>query len=134
MADSDDVEQVGTAVANYYKRRVKRNEDRQSEIRDVTGVDEWFEGDNCLYTNAIADWTIKKYLGEDVNMYYPRDEKGLLAYDGDERRAYKQAAAPLILWPLEREDLVDNPIAFLDLFEGKEAPNGPVQNLQKWVL
>ncbi|MCH8979579.1 MAG: hypothetical protein IH945_10115, partial [Armatimonadetes bacterium] len=67
---------IGAAVATYYKSRLVQNENGQAEIRDVTGVDEWFEGDNCLYTNAIADWTIKKYLGEDVDMYYPRDEKG----------------------------------------------------------
>ena len=134
LVDEDDAMHVGTAVANYYKRRLKNNVDGQAEIRDVTGVDEWFEGDNCLYTNAIADWTIKTYLGEDVNMYYPRDEKGLLAYDGDERLAYKQAAAPLILWPLEREDLVDDPIAFLDLFEGKESPNGPAMSLSVYAL
>ena len=125
---------IGTAVAHYYKSRLAVNENGQSEVRNVTGVDEWFEGDNCLYTNAIADWTIKKYLGDDVNMYYPRDEKGLLAYDGDQRRAYQQAAAPLILWPLEREDLVDDPIAFLDLFEGKESPNGPAMSLSVYAL
>ncbi|MCH7944515.1 MAG: hypothetical protein IIC73_00655 [Armatimonadetes bacterium] len=138
MADAlgftDRANDVGKAVATYYMQRLVVNKNGQAEIRDVTGVDEWFEGDNCLYTNAIADWTIKKYLGEDVNMYYPRDSQGLLAYDGDPRRAYQQAAAPLILWPLEREDLVEDPIAFLDLFEGKEAPNGPAMSLSVYAL
>lgn len=128
------INDLGQSVAAYYLSRMSTRPDGATEIRNVTGVDEWFEGDNCLYTNAIADWTIKRYLGEDVNMYYPRDEKGLLAYDGDERMAYKQAAAPLILWPLEREDLVEDPIAFLDLFEGKEAPNGPAMSLSVYAL
>ena len=58
---------------------------------------------------------------------YPRNEKGeLVAYDGDTEKAYQQAAAALILWPLEREDLVDDPIKFIERFEGKEAPTGPI--------
>ncbi|HXH59942.1 MAG TPA: glycosyl hydrolase family 65 protein [Fimbriimonadaceae bacterium] len=135
LVDREDAESVGRAVARHYLERVARVPDGKSEILDVTGVDEWFEGDDCLYTNAAADWAIKRFLGQDVNMGYPRNSSGeLVAYKGDPEKAYQQAAAPLILWPLERDDLVAKPLEFLERFEGKDSPDGPAMSLSVYAL
>lgn len=135
LVSRKDVDRIGKAVARYYLARSTRNEAGESEIIDVTSVDEWFTGDNCLYTNAVADWTIKKYLGTDPRMSYPRNKQGeLVAYEGDPERAYQQAAAPLVLWPLERDDLVADPIAFIERFQGKESGNGPAMSVSIYAL
>jgi trehalose/maltose hydrolase-like predicted phosphorylase len=135
LADAQNVDDIGKAVAEYYLARSVRNPEGLRELRDVVSVDEWITGDNCLYTNAVAQWTIESFLEQDVRFYFPHDGKGnLVAYDGDPVRAYQQAAAPLVLWPLEREDLVTDPVAFLDRFEGKESPNGPAMSLSVYAL
>ncbi len=134
LASHSRTDGIGRAVAHYYAARSSSNESVR-EIKNVVSVDEWFEGDNCLYTNAIASWVISTYFVDNVRFKLPRNAKGeLVAYEGDAERAYQQAAAPLILWPLEREDLVDDPIAFLDRFEGKEAPAGPAMSLSVYAL
>jgi trehalose/maltose hydrolase-like predicted phosphorylase len=134
LASHSRSEDIGRAVAHYYAARSSTNGSLR-EIKNVASVDEWFEGNNCLYTNAIASWVIRTYLVDNVRFKYPRNANGeLVAYDGDTEKAYQQAAAPLILWPLEREDLVDDPIAFLERFEGKEAPGGPAMSLSVYAL
>lgn len=135
LVERSDVDRIGAAVARHYLARGTRNESGGLEIRGVTGVDEWFVGDNCLYTNAVADWTIKRYLGVDPRIAFPRNARGeLVTYQGDPERAYQQAAAALVLWPLEREDLVDDPIAFVNRFVGKESKNGPAMSLSVYAL
>jgi trehalose/maltose hydrolase-like predicted phosphorylase len=135
LVDGQRAFEVGAAIGYYYQKRAVVNSRHAMEIRNVTSVDEWFEGDNCLYTNAIAQWAGDWYLTQGYEYHFPRNAKGeLVAYDGDPERAYQQAAAPLILWPLEREDLVDDPIAFLERFEGKEAPGGPAMSLSVYAL
>ena len=135
LAEPKRAKDVGEAVARYYVERSSVYVRDARQIKGVVSVDEWHEGDNCLYTNAVADWMIKRFLGLDLKFKYPRNAKGeLVAYDGDPERAYQQAAAPLILWPLEREDLVKDPIVFLDRFEGKEGPDGPAMSLSVYAL
>jgi trehalose/maltose hydrolase-like predicted phosphorylase len=135
LAEPQRAKDIGEAVARYYLARSSVYVRDARQIKDVVSVDEWHEGDNCLYTNVVADWTIKHFLGWDLKFKFPRNAKGeLVAYDGDTERAYQQAAAPLILWPLEREDLVEDPIAFLDRFEGKEGPDGPAMSLSVYAL
>jgi trehalose/maltose hydrolase-like predicted phosphorylase len=128
------VDDIGRAVAHYYVHR-STGASNGREIPNVVSVDEWAETDNCLYTNLAAEWVVREYLDPSVRFALPRDRAGeLVAYQGDPRRAYQQAAAPLALWPLEREDLVAEPIAFIERFEGKEAPNGPAMSLSLYAL
>lgn len=135
LAPHSRVEDIGVGVARYFMDRSSVYIRDARQIKDVVSVDEWHEGDNCLYTNAIADWTIKKYFGWDMKFEFPRNARGeLVAYEGDTEKAYQQAAAALILWPLEREDLVDDPIKFIERFEGKEAPTGPAMSKSVYAL
>lgn len=135
QADRADVDRIGKAVARFFETRMERNALGQWEMKRVTSVDEWREGDNCLYTNAVAYLTVRRYLGKSLSVYYPRNVRGeLLAYEGDRGKAYKQTAAPLVLWPLEHSTIVSDPIAFLKRFEGKETPNGPAMSMSVYAL
>lgn len=133
LASTADAKKVIDGVAAYYLHRAKIGSDQMVGIQDTVSVDEWHSGDDDLYTNALADWVIRRSLGNELwpadAMRYPNDYSGLLAYEGDPRKAYQQAAAQLVLWPLEMEGLVGDPIKFLDLFAGKEAPSGPAMSL-----
>lgn len=134
LVDQTTVNDIGSAVANYYMLRSVETLSGRS-IRDVVTVDEWVDADNCLFTNAIAEWVVKTYTDAPDKFAIPRDPNGnVVAYDGDPVRAYKQASAPLVLWPLEREDLVGDPIKFLERFKGKESPNGPAMSLSIYAL
>ncbi len=133
LVSEEDARRVIDGVAAYYLHRATLGPDLRVGIRDVVSVDEWHTGDDCLYTNAVADWVLRESLGRDMwpadAMRFPSDYSGLTAYDGDTRKAYQQAAAQLVLWPLEMEGLVGDPIRFLELFEGKEADSGPAMSL-----
>jgi trehalose/maltose hydrolase-like predicted phosphorylase len=134
LADPEQVYNAGAAIGFYYQERAFHDSEAV-EIRNVTSVDEWHAGDNCLYTNAVAQWVGDWFLTQGSDYYWPRNSKGeLVAYEGDTEKAYQQAAAALILWPLEREDLVDDPIAFIERFEGKEAPTGPAMSKSMYAL
>lgn len=135
LAPEVSAQDVGRAVALWYVQRSTKRPDGLHEVRDVVSVDEWHEGDNCLYTNAIAEWVVREYADPEMRFKLPRNSRGeLVAYEGDTEKAYQQAAAALILWPLEREDLVDDPIAFIERFEGKEAPTGPAMSKSVYAL
>ena len=133
LAQRKGADRVIRGVAAYYLDRASKRPDGKWGINDVVSVDEWHTGGEDLYTNAVADWTIRKALGEkrwpQGSMFFPHDEKGLLAYEGDMRRAYQQATGQLVLWPLEREDLAPDPLLHLALFEGKEAHSGPAMTV-----
>jgi trehalose/maltose hydrolase-like predicted phosphorylase len=134
LVDYASVSDIGSAVASYYMLRSVESQ-RGREIRNVVTVDEWVEADNCLFTNALAEWVVKTYSDAPRRFALPRDSNGdLVAYDDDPLRAYKQASAPLVLWPLERDDLTKDPIEFLERFEGKESPNGPAMSLSVYAL
>lgn len=133
LVKTEDAQRVVDGVAAYYLERATLGPDLRVGIEDVVSVDEWHTGNDCLYTNAIADWAVRKSIGREMwpadAARFPNDYSGLLAYEGDPRKAYQQAAAQLVLWPLEMEGLVGDPIKFLELFEGKEAPTGPAMSL-----
>jgi trehalose/maltose hydrolase-like predicted phosphorylase len=133
LISNEQTKKIVDGVASYYLHRATLGNDQKVGIEDTVSVDEWHTGNDDLYTNAIADWVIRKSLSEQVwpadAMRFPNDYGGLLAYEGDTRKAYQQAAAQLVLWPLEKEGLVGDPIQFLDRFAGKNAPTGPAMSL-----
>jgi trehalose/maltose hydrolase-like predicted phosphorylase len=105
LADPVRVRSFGEAAANFWIERSTRNSKGLREIAGVMSPDEHHIGDNDLYTNLLAEWTINRYSDRKVQFELPKDEKSLLTYEGDDFKGYKQAAAVLSIYPLQ------NPIA-----------------------
>lgn len=121
LVDSQTAERVIYGVGDFYRLRTTGN-----EIRGTMSPDEFFIGDNDLYTNLVAQWCMNggKYEGS-VQLKLPRDDKSLLTYDGDKLRSYKQAAAVLAIYPLQFPEAEAQARTMMERFEDKVTKNGP---------
>lgn len=125
LVDSKKVRQIEEGVGAFYKARSVKTK-RGLEILDVTSPNERFEGDNDLYTNALAEWVTNHRSWKAKPTYYlPRDEKSFLNYDGDLLRDYQQAAGLLSIYPLQFPAAEREAKIMMDRFADKISPNGP---------
>lgn len=134
LADSAVVNAIGRDAAEFYLWRSSRvNEkgelDANGKLRSVMQTispDEFFFGDHDLYTNAAAEWCVRRFMPDRaVPFYRPRDAEGLLNYGGDRRKGYKQAAGVLAVYPLQDREAVGEAQKLMERFADKVIANGP---------
>ncbi|RYG42769.1 hypothetical protein EON79_18255 [bacterium] len=112
------------AAAFYRDRSVAGAKGR--EIRGTMSPDENHTGDNDLYTNLLAQWTMAGgNHPTEPSFYLPRQGETFLTYDDDAMRGYKQAAAVLAVYPLQYPPAEREAKAMLARFEDKVTKNGP---------
>lgn len=122
-----EVDRVGLGVARYYIYRSAGPLDDRT-LLGVMSPDEFHIGDNDLYTNMLAEWVIRRYGPADwrgVTFRKPSDDKGLLTYDHDRLRGYKQAAAVLAIFPLQNAVAERQARTMMARFASKVTANGP---------
>jgi hypothetical protein len=120
---------VRRRAAAFYAARMNLRDDGKTEIRGVVSPDEFFQGDNDLYTNMIAQRLMRRTTPDwPWDMHLPQDETSFLTYDNDPVRGYKQAAALLTVWPLQDPRAEAQAEVMLDRFSDKTTPNGPAMS------
>ncbi len=129
-----EVQKAGRLVAGFYQARTQ-NLGGKLQLNGTMSPDENHVGDNDLYTNLLAGHAVAKYgttgrkspleAGRQDWLYLPQDQDGLLAYDNDRLRGYKQAAAVLSIFPLQYPEAEAQAEAMMARFEDKVTPNGP---------
>jgi trehalose/maltose hydrolase-like predicted phosphorylase len=137
LADPERVRETGESAAAFWLNRVSAPEQRPG-VYGTMSPDEFHTGDNDLYTNLLAQWTLDTYASdwrsaladgvpEADGLVLPRDEEGrLVTYDDDPIEAgYKQAAAVLAIYPLQFPEAEAQALEMLDRFEDLVTENGP---------
>lgn len=125
-----EVDRVGLGVARYYIFR-SAGPLKDRTLLGVMSPDEFHIGDNDLYTNMLAEWVIRRYGPAEwraVTFRKPSDGQGLLTYDHDRLRGYKQAAAVLAIFPLQNAAAEQQARTMMARFAGKVTPNGPAMS------
>lgn len=129
LVPSAKVDELGTAVANFWLLRAKKRPDGLLGIEKVMSPDEYHIGDNDLYTNMVAQWVVDRYLpNAGAKFYLPRDAKGFLTYDGDRGKGYKQTAALLSLFPLQNPRAEAEAESMFNRYYDKTAKAGPAMS------
>jgi len=124
------VDALGSQASNMYWSRSQPGKDGR-ELKDVMSPDENHTGDNDLYTNLLAGWLYNRYVKKaadpwkDIPYKLPHDDKGLLTYDNDLGRGYKQAAAVLSIYPLQYPPAEKAAKTMMDRYADKAIKNGP---------
>lgn len=98
---------------------------RGREIRGTMSPDEFYTGDNDLYTNVLASWAMNGGKHGPDRFALPADAETFLTYDNDGLRKYKQAAAVLAVYPLQHPGAEKQAAALLARFGPKVTANGP---------
>lgn len=118
--------------AAYYLSRMSKLSDGTYGITRVVSPSEWHTADNDLFTNAIADWTLCRALGEPwakANlMRFPKRGDTFGTFDGDDRKQYQQAAALLAVYPLNHRFVAPDAVNMVKLYGGKNSPSGPAMS------
>ncbi len=118
---------VAGEAAEFYLGRSEEGEHGR-EIHGVMSPDENHIGDNDLYTNCLANWTMQ-FVGKRSNTFYlPADDQSHLTYDHDALRKYKQAAAVLAIYPLQDPMVEKEARTMIERFGSKVIQNGPAMS------
>jgi trehalose/maltose hydrolase-like predicted phosphorylase len=124
VLDQPSALQILYGAALFFRERSEPGPGGKLQIKGVMSPDENHTGDNDLYTNLLAEWSMAGGAWpKQRKMIWPHDDKGLLTYDGDALRSYKQAAAVLSIYPLQVSG-VDSK-AMMERFEKLPIKNGP---------
>lgn len=136
LAPPEPVDRIGRMCAEFWMHRAKPSAERprEFEVRGVVSPDEYKFGDNDLYTNLLAQWTVRTFKDPRIAFKLPRDSSTYLTYDGDRLRSYKQHAALLALYPLQWPQAEAEAGQMLRRYLGKTAENGPAMSLSLEAL
>lgn len=136
LAPADAVDRIGRSCAEFWSLRASPSLESpaQLEVRGVVSPDEYKHGNNDLYTNLVAQWTLRTFRDANVTFKLPRDATTYLSYDGDRLRSYKQHAALLALYPLQWPQAEAEAQRMLSRYLGKTAENGPAMSLSLEAL
>lgn len=130
--DKDRLQQAFTVAKAFWKTQMKKNPDGTWSIPNVTSPDENHTGDNDLYTNLLAQWTLNGGSWEKhsaLRLKLPKDNISFLTYDDDRLlRTYKQAAAVLSIFPLQFPPAEQEAKTMILRFSDKTIPNGPAMS------
>ena len=125
----EEARKVGIGVAKFYATRASRRSDGAWTVKDTMSPDEFFTGDDDLYTNVIAEWVIRTYGSDSqVRFYRARDKDSFLNYTGDKVTGYKQTAGLLAAYPLQDALVEPESGKMLDRFAEKVTKNGPAMS------
>ncbi|HVL38800.1 MAG TPA: hypothetical protein VM328_05360, partial [Fimbriimonadaceae bacterium] len=138
LVPSEEADEAIEQVSVFYMNRIERRPDGLYDLKGVVSPDEHHIGDNDLYTNILAGWTIRDFFfrkrdaltadAEIPKLHLPRDGQTLLSYDNDRLRGYKQAAAVLSIYPLQHQQAEREARAMMERFESKVIKNGPAMS------
>lgn len=120
LASPEKVKSIAKQAALYYRNRAIKTS-RGLEIQHTMSPDENHTGNNDLYTNILA----RNLVGKSEPFYLPKDASGLISYDQDAFRGYKQAAAVLSIYPLEDPVAEQQAEKMMEKFADKTIKNGP---------
>ncbi len=115
----------------FWKGQLSKLPSGKYGINHVVSPDENHTGNNDLYTNLLAQWTLNGMKWNPKSAYIlhlPHDNKTFLTYDNDPVRSYKQAAAILSLWPLQYPPAVKESAQMLQRFGDKTLKHGPAMS------
>lgn len=127
LLSPEQLAEVGRGVAAFYRSRIEPGPGGAYALRGTMSPDEFFVGDNDLYTNLLVEGILARY-GDPVRLVRPRDEVGFLTYEGDRLRGYKQAAALLAVYPLQHPEAEREARTMMARFAGRATPNGPAMS------
>lgn len=135
LADAEKAAQAVAEAGVFYRARASESEGGSSDlsIESTMSPDEFHIGNNDLYTNLLAQWTVNggtwiRPEGAPV-FRLPKDGDALLTYDeDDDRRRYKQAAAVLAIYPLQAPAAEDQAADMMERFADRITPNGPAMS------
>ncbi|MDI9641426.1 hypothetical protein QPK87_07125 [Kamptonema cortianum] len=132
LCDRVTAEKVIDQCASFYLHRLAKNPDGSYGILNVVSPSEWHTVNNDLYTNAIADWTIRRSLGSDKwphgKVRLPRRGNFFATFDDDNKQQYQQAAALLAVYPLEHELVIPESRKMLESYRNRTAEFGPAMS------
>ena len=129
LVTQDQARKVGEGAACFWLARSQKRADGTYEVKQTMSPDEHHIGDNDLYTNLVAEWTIRKYLPKmERKFYLPKDETSFLTYDRDGLKSYKQTAALLAVYPLQDPRAVAQAGVMFDRFSTKVTKRGPAMS------
>lgn len=130
--DKAEAEKIIQGCASFYLHRLNRNPDGTYGLQNVVSPDEWHTVNNDLYTNAIADWTIRRAFGEKAwprgQIRLPRRGDTFATFDNDTYDEYQQAAAILTLFPLEVPEVEVEAQKMYSLYRNKASLDGPAMS------
>jgi len=130
--DRASAERVIRGCAAFYLHRLDRNADGSYGLHKVVSPDEWHTVNNDLYTNAIADWTIRRAFGEKVwprgRMKLPRRGNTFATFDNDNYQEYQQAAALLAVFPLEAPEVEIEAKKMYEFYRSRASKDGPAMS------
>lgn len=127
LADPAEVAGIGRQAAEFYRQRSEPGSDGLRRLRSTMSPDEFRIVDNDLYTNILAEWTMRRF-GDGASFIRPRDEKSLITYDDDRFLVYKQAAAELAIYPLQDPEAERQARTVMERFAPKITANGPAMS------
>ena len=130
LAPRDTADGASALGANFYMTLGRRGPQGLS-IEGVMSPDESHTGNNDLYTDLLAQWLTngRRWTTPPHPAFaLPRDATGLLTYDADPLRSYKQAAAILSIYPLQYPPAEASAPAMMDRFASKVIKNGPAMS------
>ncbi len=128
IATPEQANEIGRAAAGFWLHRVAL-EGAELHIKGTMSPDEFHTGDDDLYTNLLARWTLRRFAPNAPSQFYlPKDQESLSTYEGDPVRSYKQAAALLAVYPLQAPEAEAQAGVMLARFGDKVTPNGPAMS------
>lgn len=126
-----DITRALKSCQDFWKTQLSPDSEGQYSINNVVSPDESHTGNNDLYTNLLAQWTLNGMSWAQTPQYkirLPKDRTSFLTYDNDPVRSYKQAAALLAIWPLQYPPAIKEAATMIKRFGGKTTPNGPAMS------
>lgn len=118
---------IAAGVNNFYLARSKKYSAGLRNIRATMSPDENKIADNDLYTNILAE-RASEWAKNPERYERPRDAEGLLNYEQDQMRGYKQAAGLLAVYPLQDPEAEKQGLKMLERFADKVIKNGPAMS------
>ncbi len=134
MVSDTDYRNALAGGLQFWLARSTKTKDGLAEIRGVVSPDENHTGNNDLYTNLLAKWTLDTagravgVPGGQLDFALPSDDTSFLTYDDDPLRSYKQAAAVLSIYPLQYPEAEKEAAAMMQRFPGLVSKNGPAMS------
>lgn len=134
LIDAKSSQSLLEEVAGFFLARSTAGSGGLREIRGTMSPDEHHTGDNDLYTNLLAMWSMNDGQWPDQPTFkLPQATKQpsnqatptFLTYDNDGLRGYKQAAAVLSIYPLQYPPAEKQARQMMERFADKVTKNGP---------
>lgn len=130
-ADAKKLKKASELVKKFFQKRLTPGGKHEWQLDDVVSPDENHVGNNDLYTNLLAQWSINNESWKPlspIRLELPKDQTSFLNYDNDPIRAYKQDAGLLAIYPLQYPPAERVAQIMMKRFANKNIPTGPAMS------